>query len=81
MSTILFVGTHGSDDPTMATFPFELAVGAVTEGHKAQIALLSEAVVLMRDAVANELSGFGCASFKEVLSQVIEYKIPCNVYV
>jgi predicted peroxiredoxin len=79
MSTILFVGTHGSDDPTMATFPFELAVGAAQEGHQAKVALLSEAVVLMKDAVADELHGFGCPPFKEVLAQVIEHKIPVYV--
>jgi uncharacterized protein involved in oxidation of intracellular sulfur len=79
MSTLLFVGTHGSDDPTMATFPFELAVGAAQEGHQAQIALLSEAVVLMKDVVADELHGFGCPPFKEVLAQVIEHKIPVYV--
>jgi uncharacterized protein involved in oxidation of intracellular sulfur len=79
MSTILFVATHGSDDPTMATFPLELAVGAAQEGHQAQIALLSEAVVLMKDAVVEELHGFGCPPLKEVLAQVIEHKIPVYV--
>ena len=59
MSTLLFVGTHGSDDPTMATFPFELTVGAVQEGHKAQITLLAEAVYLMKDPVAEELQELG----------------------
>jgi uncharacterized protein involved in oxidation of intracellular sulfur len=79
MAAILFVGTHGSDDPTMATFPFELAVGAVREGHRAQIALLSEAVVLMKNAVAEELRGFGCPPFKDVLYQVIKHEIPVHV--
>ena len=79
MSTILFVGTHGSDDPTMATFPFELAVGAVKEGHEAAIALLAEAVVLMKTPVAEELHGFGCPPFENVLAEVMEHGIPVYV--
>ncbi len=79
MSSILFVGTHGSDDPTMATFPFELAVGAAREGHEAKIALLGDAVYMMKDPVAGELHGFGCPPFKEVMAEVIEHRIPVYV--
>ncbi|HUX05751.1 MAG TPA: hypothetical protein VMX35_00420 [Acidobacteriota bacterium] len=79
MSMILFVATRGSDDPTMATFPFELAVGAVKEGQQAQIALLGESVVTMRDAVAEEMHGFGCQPLKEALAEVIEHEIPIYV--
>ena len=79
MSSLLFVATRGSDDPTMATFPFELAAGAVSEGHEARIALLGESVVLMRDTVAAELDGFGCEPFAGVLSQVIKHQIPVYV--
>jgi predicted peroxiredoxin len=79
MSKMLFVGTHGTDDPTLATFPFELAVGAAQEGHEARIALLAEAVVLMKDPVVSELHGFGCPPFEEVLAQVVEHRIPVYV--
>jgi uncharacterized protein involved in oxidation of intracellular sulfur len=79
MSSILFVGTHGSDDPTMATFPFELAVGAAKEGHEAKVALLGEAVTMMRNPVADELHGFGCPPFRQVMAEVIEYGIPVYV--
>ncbi len=79
MAQLLFVASRGSDDPTMATFPFEIAVGAAEEGHMAQIALLGESVVLMKDSVANELHGFGCAPFNEVLPEVIRHGIPIYV--
>jgi len=79
MQEILFVGTHASDDPTMATFPFEMAVGAVQEGQRAVIALIGEAVHLMKEAVAGELHGFGCPPFREVLAEVIRYEIPIYV--
>ena len=79
MATILYVASRGSDDPTMATFPFELAVGAVAQGQKASIALLGESVVLMKDSVADELHGFGCPPFREVISQVVKHRIPIYV--
>jgi predicted peroxiredoxin len=79
MTRMLFVASRGSDDPTMATFPFELAIGAVKEGHEAAVALLGEAVTLMKDPVAEELHGFGCLPFREVLAETIEHGIPVYV--
>ncbi len=79
MSSLLFIATRGSDDPTMATFPFEFAVDAVVEGNEASIALIGESVVLMKDPVADELDGFGCKPFAEVMPKVIEHQIPIYV--
>lgn len=30
----LFIGTHGSEDPTKATLPFLIASGAIDAGHE-----------------------------------------------
>jgi predicted peroxiredoxin len=79
MASILFVASRGSDDPTMATFPFELAVGAAKAGRDAHVALLGESVYLMKDPVAEELQGFGCPPFIEVLSEAIKHRIPVYV--
>ncbi len=46
MAKILFVGTHGTDDPTRATFPFMEAKGAIEAGHETGIILMMEAVPL-----------------------------------
>jgi len=79
MAKILHVASKGSGDPTMATFPFDIAVGAAKEGHEVAIALLGESVVMMKDAVAEELHGFGCPPFKEILAEVIRHRIPIYV--
>ena len=79
MSSVLFICSHASDDPTMATLPFELAAGAAQAGHEATVALLGEAVSLMRDEVADELRGFGCPPFRDVLAEVIGHEIPIYV--
>ena len=40
MASILYVGTHGSDDPTLASMPFHAAVGAIDAGHEPQVVLV-----------------------------------------
>lgn len=79
MPSILFVASRGSDDPTMATFPFEMAVGAAKGGNEVHLALLNEAVYLVKDEVVGELQGFGCSPFKEVLEETVDFKIPIYV--
>ena len=37
MAKLLYVGTHATDDPTRATFPFLMAKGAIEAGHEAGI--------------------------------------------
>ena len=43
MAKLLFLGVHGSADPTNAAMPFIMANGAVQAGHEAQIVLANEA--------------------------------------
>ncbi len=40
MAKILYIGTHGTDDPTAATFPFLMAKGAIDAGHETGIILM-----------------------------------------
>src|SRR6266542_4613271 len=54
---MLFVGTHGSESPTHAVLPLLQAQGAIDEGHEAELLLVGDAVVLMRDAVAKATIG------------------------
>jgi predicted peroxiredoxin len=42
MARLLYVGTHGTDDPTAATFPFLMAKGAIEAGHETGIILMGE---------------------------------------
>ena len=43
MAKLLYIGTHGTDDPTRATFPFLMAKGAIEAGHEAGIILMGDA--------------------------------------
>ena len=59
MAKILFIGTHGTDDPTRATFPFMEAKGAIEAGHETGIILMLEAVRLIKDHIAAQVQGIG----------------------
>ena len=48
MTKILYLGTHGTDDPTRASLPFHMALGAVEGGHAAEINLAGDAVFVFR---------------------------------
>ena len=49
MTKILYLGTHGTDDPTRASMPFHMALGAVEGGHAAEINLAGDAVVCIQE--------------------------------
>ena len=57
MTTMLYVGTHGPDDPTRATFPFHFAKGALDAGFEAKILLIGDGAFLMKDSIAREIRG------------------------
>ena len=72
MATLLYHSTHGSDDPTRASFPYIAANGAVEAGHAAEVFLTGEAVYLMKDEVANAMVPLGWPPLREVLAKAIE---------
>ena len=59
MARELFIGMHGSEDPTKATLPFLLASGALDAGHEPAIILVGDAGVLMNDTVVDNVQGIG----------------------
>jgi uncharacterized protein len=71
MTTIVYAGTHGADDPTRATLPFHLANGALEAGFKAQIMLIGDATYLMQESVAQEIRGVAVPPLTELLEKVV----------
>ena len=76
---LAFVATHGSENPTKAAFPFLQAKNAVEAGMQAEISLIGDAVVLIRDQVADSVIPVGWPPLKDLLSAVVEHKIPIYV--
>ncbi len=79
MAKILFMGSNGSENPTKSVFPFILANGAVDAGYEAEISLFGDAVVLMKDVVANSVVPVGWPPLKDILATTIKNKI--TIYV
>ncbi len=79
MAKILYIGTHGTDDPNLATFPFLMAKGAIDGGHETGIILQGEAAPLIEDSIAAQIQGVGVPSVKELMEFLVEKNVRITV--
>jgi predicted peroxiredoxin len=79
MATLLYASTNGSENPTKAVLPFLSANGAVEAGHRPQIVLMGDAVVVMKDVVANAVVPVGWPPLKDVLATAVRNQVPIYV--
>ena len=79
MTKLLYIGTHGTDDPTLATFPFLMAKGAIDAGHETGIILMGEAAPLIKDSISKEVQGIGVPSLKELMDFLVSKEIRITV--
>ena len=79
MAKILYQGTHGTDDPTRASMPFHMALGAVEAGHAPEIGLAGDAVVCIKDNIIDSVKGVGMPELKELFEKVLKEKIPIYI--
>ncbi len=79
MAKILAVGYHATDDPTLATFPFVTATGALGAGKEVSIALLADAAYLAKEAVAKNVHAVGFPSLSELIEKVVAAEVPVFV--
>ena len=79
MTKILYLGTHGTDDPTRASMPFHMALGAVEGGHAAEINLAGAAVVCIQDKIIENIKGVGMPSLKELMENILNEKVPIYI--
>ncbi|CCF82863.1 hypothetical protein [Nitrolancea hollandica] len=80
MASLVYIATHGPDDPTKACLPFHLAVnGAVPAGIGAAIGLAGDAAVLIQDLIINALVPVGLPPLKELVQSAIQRGVPIYV--
>ena len=79
MERILAVGTHATDDPTLASLPFITAAGALDAGKDVAIALLGEAAWLAKPAVAQNIQGVGFPRLADVIGRLVGAGVPVFV--
>ena len=79
MSKILSVALHATDDPTKASLAFITAVGAIGADKPVTIALVGEAVTMVKDAVVKGIHGVGFPPLAELVQKIVQAKIPVYV--
>jgi predicted peroxiredoxin len=79
MTKILAATTHGTDDPTKSTLPFITAVGAIQAGKEVAIALIGEAVYLVKEEIAKTVFGVGFPPLADLVEKVVDAGVPIYV--
>ncbi|MEA2515088.1 MAG: hypothetical protein QOF33_3827 [Thermomicrobiales bacterium] len=80
MAKLLYVATHGPDDPTKACMPIHLAVnGAAEAGIEAEVNLAGDAAVLIQDAYINTVVPVGFPPLKELMAKAIEKGVRIHI--
>jgi predicted peroxiredoxin len=75
----LLIGLCGSENPTRANFPFAWGAALHEAGHEVRIELAGDATVLMRGAVAANVTPVGWPPLSRAIAKVVEHKIPIFV--
>jgi predicted peroxiredoxin len=71
MAKLIYVATHGPDDPTKACMPIHLAVnGAAEAGIDVEVNLAGDATVLIQDQYVDSLMPLGFPPLKELMAKV-----------
>ncbi len=79
MAKLLYIGTHGTDDPTLATLPFLMAKGAIDAGHETGIILQAEGATLMKDSIVAQIQGVGVPPLTELMTFLVEKNVRITV--
>jgi predicted peroxiredoxin len=80
MARLLYVATHGPDDPTKACMPLHLAInGAVAAGIEAEINLSGDATLLIQDLTIDATVPVGFPPLKVLISAAVENDVPIFV--
>ncbi len=76
---LMYVGSHGTDDPTLATMPFLVATGAGSAEIDCCIALVGEAASLVKPGMIDAVHGVGFPPLRELAEKVRDFNIPVYV--
>lgn len=76
---LMYVATHGTDDPTLASMPFVVATGAGTAEIDCCVVLMGEAASLVKEGMIEAVNGVGFPSLSELAQKVRDFEIPVYV--
>jgi predicted peroxiredoxin len=64
---LVFMVTHGPDDPERATIPFAMAVAAQSAGIEVVMGFQVEGALLLKKGVADSIAAIGFVPLKELI--------------
>lgn len=76
---LMYVGLHGTDDPTLATLPFLVATGAGSAEIDSCVVLVGEGAVLAKESMIDAVKGVGFPPLAELMEKVQKFRIPVYV--
>ena len=76
---MLYVGTHGPEEPTRATFPFHFAKGALDAGFEARVQLVGDGAFLMKESVAREIRGVAVPPLADLMQTLVAAGVPIGI--
>jgi predicted peroxiredoxin len=79
MANLIYIGSHGGEDPTRAGLVFVGANGAREAGHEATVALVGDGVLLMKDPIAEATIPLGWPSVKELMKTAVGTGVAIHV--
>lgn len=80
MTSVLYMVTKGTSDPTLASIPIHLAVnGSVEVGHDVTIVLAGDGAEIILKGNAETIQGVGVPSMSELLQKIKEHQVPVYV--
>lgn len=79
MAKLLYVGSHGGEDPTRAGLVFVGANGARQAGHEAVVSLVGDGVLLMKDPIAAATIPVGWPAVNELMKTAVEKGVAIHV--
>ena len=76
---LMYMTTHSTDDPTRGGLVFVGANGAKEAGHQPEVALIADAVFMMKDQIAESMTPVGFPPLKELMAIAIANRTPIHV--
>jgi predicted peroxiredoxin len=64
---LVFLVTHGPDNPERVTIPFTMAIAVQVMGTEVSIGFLSDGAMLTKKGVADKITFPGCAPLKDLM--------------
>jgi predicted peroxiredoxin len=76
----VYIATKGTDDPTLASIPYHLAVnGSVEVGHDTAIVLAGDAAEMVIGDTIERTQGVGLPPMRDLVAKLRDHNVPVYI--